>query len=411
MVHALLAVALLAAPTRYVLLPLECPKTLPASQCTALQGAIASELRRYPNTQLLTQDDVKAVMKNDAARNVFGCDDPSCYSDVSKALNAPFLIRGSYSTLGESQFVSLTVIEAAKVRVSSAASVRIRSQKIDDALDALPKLGSQVFEQLGVQARTVAAMMRLPPKNKKGTAKMPIGFEDIPLDSTLPERMVFLKDAAGNIIAFDETEHRLLLAGTSGALWKQSVGTRSRSGNTKFSFGFWDPRFERRGFTLKDGVYELVCGKKTITYTPVSDAEAKRLKGKARVFAPRWQRYPTALARNNRGEYFFVDRVRSEDKQTGEVEDYRLFIGRKGRVAHVPLEDAIVDQAGAVFLTADGRLVLENTGERERVAKWFVGEQETPLVDVQVWSSAKMIYTRLGSYSGQPLGTACDPYI
>ncbi len=413
MIPTLLSAALLAAPTKYVMLPLECPKELAQNQCDALEGAIAADLRRYPGTQLLTHDDVKAVLQNDAARQVMGCNEPSCYPDVAEALGAPFLIRGNYATLGESQLVSLTVIKAKEVKVTSAASVRVRSPKIDALLDALPKLGAQVFEQLGIESRTTQAMLRLPPKPPKGKKAMPQGFEDIPLDQTLPDDLVFLKDPTGNVLAYDvENKGRdLFLAGSPGALWEQQVGSGGSNGDTSFNVGFWDPRFERPSFNMKDGVFELTCGKKTVTLERVGAAEAKKLRGQARLFAPRWQRYPVVLARNNRGTYYFVDGVRDDEKRTGEVEDYRLFIGRKGHIEHIPLDDAIVDQAGAVFLTESGRLVMEYVSREEKTVKWFVGEDATELVDVSLWSAAKMIYTRLGTYRDQPMGTACDPYL
>lgn len=413
MMTAWLGALLLAAPTKYVMLPLECPKELEKNECTALETAIAADLRRYPSTQLLTHEDVKAVLKNDAARQVLGCDDPSCYPSLGQALGAPFLVRANYAQLGGSQLVSLTVIKADSVEVTSAASVRVRSPKIDDLLDALPKLGAQMFEQIGIEERTTQAMLRLPPKPAKGKKSMPEGFEDIPLDQTLPDDLVFLKDAAGNVVAFGAKDKGsdVFLAGSEGALWQQRVGSSSSNGDTSFSVGFWDPRYDRPSFNMKDGLFELVCGKKTVSLERVGVAESKKLRGRTRVFAPRWQRYPVVLARDNRGTYYYVDRVRDDEKRTGEVEDYRLFIGRKGRMDHVPLEDAIVDQAGAVFLTESGRLVFEYVNRDEKTVRWFVGEQETELVDVSIFSAAKMIYTRLGPYRDQPMGTACDPYL
>ncbi|MEM6733494.1 MAG: hypothetical protein AAF658_18185 [Myxococcota bacterium] len=411
MITALLLATLAAAPTKYLLLPLQCTDGFTEKQCRALESAVAAELRRFPEVQLLTHDDVRSVLDNNAAQRVLGCSDPSCYADVSSAIGARFLVKGNYGALGESQIVSLSVIGTKPVRVASASSIRIRSTQIDDTLDALPKLGAAVMGQIGVADRTKNAMLRLP-KPPKGRRAMPAGFKDTPLDTTLPAKMVFLKDDAGNILAYDvkEKARGVLLAGTTKALWKQRVAGSSSSGESKFSVSFWDPRFKQRSFQFKDGKYELICGKKSIPFSPLSEAEAKKLRGEARVFNPRWHRYPVVLARDNRGTYYFVDQVRNEDEITYEVEDYRLFVGRKGRVELLDLEDAIVDRAGQVFLTKRGRLVVEFNGKEKKV-QWFIGDNVVELVDVELWSAAKMVYTRLGSYAGQPIGTACDPYL
>ncbi|MEM6532700.1 MAG: hypothetical protein AAF654_08745 [Myxococcota bacterium] len=396
-----------AAPTKYVLLPLECPEHVSVASCEALESALASDLRRYPNTQLLTHRDVRAVLNNDAAKSVLGCDDPSCYSNVTAAMGAPFLMRASYDTLGNSQLLSLTVIRTKDVQVTSASSLRIKGGEIDAVLDALPRLGAQAFEQLGIRSRTENVLLRLPAPTK---SKIPSGFDDIPLGQSLPDTTRFLHDDAGNVIAYDPKEPSFLLAGSEGALWLQSVRTSSRRNDERLSARFWDPRFEGASFEMDNGVFHLSCGKKKIALKLFPEDVAKRMRRAARTFGLRWQRSALLLARDNRGIYYYVDRIRDQEKRTGEVEDFRLFIGRKGRIAHVPLDDAIVDQAGAVFLTAKGRLVVERQND-QKVIRWFLGEAETPLVDVDLWSAASMVYRRLGAYGDQPLGTACDPYL
>lgn len=350
---------------------------------------------------------MKAVLKNNAARTVLGCDEPSCYANVSKAMGAPFVIRASYAPAGQSQLVSLTVVRAKDVRVAAAASLRVRSRSIDDALDALPKLGAQLFTQLGIRARTEQAMLRLPVAAKK---PMPRGFADRPLDQNFSDSVQFLHDSAGNVIAFDPQNPSFLLAGSEEALWLQSVRTSSKRGNERASAQFWDPRGPQPTFVMSDGGYTLTCGKQTITYRPMPPEQAKRTLRAARTFTRRWQRTATLLARDTRGAYYYVDRVRDPEQRTGEVEDYRFFRGRKGRLEHIELEDAIVDRAGAVYLTEAGRLVVEAKDDGKQTVRWFQGEKETALVDVDLWSAAKMVYSRLGAYTGQPLGSACDPY-
>ena len=69
------------------------------------------------------------------------------------------------------------------------------------------------------------------------------------------------------------------------------------------------------------------------------------------------------------------------------------------------MTNVVSDSQGDIFTTKKGelRLVLDQTR-----SVWIAGKKETALTSVPVDANRIMIYTDLGVYAGQRLGTPCD---
>lgn len=403
------ALLLSAAPAKYAMLPTACGDGVADKTCASLGQAFAAELRRYPELQLITYDEVKSVLNHEQQKQLLGCEGPECYADASKVLGTQFLIRTAYSILGSNRIVSLTVLSTNPVRVVGSDSLRLTGAGIDGVVDALPKSVSNVMEQVG-QAKRMESTRSLSASGEP--VSLPAGYVDLPLDTKVPEALTLLSDGHGHIVAYD-TEGRgskFVASGTTDTLFLQRVYSGS-SGPNRFSRSTWDPRFQWAGLEAKDGLHTVNCGDKKVPLTPLGAADAKRLRKSVRFFRPRWQRLPRALARDSRGTYYFADVVRDKARRSGNTEDYRLYIGRKKHMKLVPLDDVVDDHGGTILFTEAGRLVLETGTDGAQKSTWFVGETGAELVTLDPTRSARMIYTQLGPYAGQPLGTICDPYL
>ena len=132
----------------------------------------------------------------------------------------------------------------------------------------------------------------------------------------------------------------------------------------------------------------------------------------ATFYQPRWTRQAYALARDNTGTYYFVDRGREEQFS----KHFRVFVGPRGKLREVPLTNVVSDSEGDVFATKTGslRLVLnkgESTWLQETKAPGLKETQrtkETRLVHLPVEDNVRLIYSDLGVYLGERLGTPCD---
>ena len=185
--------------------------------------------------------------------------------------------------------------------------------------------------------------------------------------------------------------------------WAIQVFGGMSSGNESFERNFWDPRIRNRSqasFGLREGKYTLQCAERQTTFSP-SDPKRKEEILKTAAFHPqRWKRRAYALARDNGGTYWYVDRARAE-----QVTDFRLWSGPRGALKPLRMTNVVSDSAGDVFATKNGDLKLV-LGKGE--ASWVKGKKSTDLILLPLADNAQLIYGDLGVYTGEPLGTPCD---
>ncbi len=190
--------------------------------------------------------------------------------------------------------------------------------------------------------------------------------------------------------------------GDGKTFWAQRVFGGGSEGNVGFSKYFWEPRVPhgQASFGLQAGVYTLYCGERTTLFHPTEDERAQAILASATFQPPRWTRRAYALARDESGTYYYVDRARQED-----VLDFRLWAGQRGQLKPLHMTNVVSDSEGDIFATKSGelRLVLD---KKESV--WVKGKARTALKLLPLEDNVRLIYSELGVYAGEPLGTPCD---
>ena len=175
-------------------------------------------------------------------------------------------------------------------------------------------------------------------------------------------------------------------------------------GDKSFSLTFWEPRVKRAylaDISFKEGKYKVQCDDRTTELVPVpADENAKLLEG-AHFTKVLWQYRAYALARDERGTYYYVDRRREPEGSM----DFRLFAGPRGQMKRLQMTNVVSDSSGDIFSTKTGelRLILDRSE-----SLWLKGAKKTKLTSVPIEENAVLIYTDLGAYTGQRLGTPCD---
>lgn len=169
---------------------------------------------------------------------------------------------------------------------------------------------------------------------------------------------------------------------------------------------FWEPRVQaayQGGFEYKQDGKKLSvqCAERKTELKKLPDGEAKALVGGGSFYKARWNRYAYALARDNTGKYYFVDNQREPEH----AKNFRLWAGPKGAMKPQKMVNVVSDSEGDIFATKSGelRLVLD-----KHETTWIQSEKKTKLVYLPVEDNHVMIYTDLGVYTGEPLGTPCD---
>jgi hypothetical protein len=235
--------------------------------------------------------------------------------------------------------------------------------------------------------------------DKKGSSPAPADV------SAVKDKLKLLGDGKKHYVAvipFGPSEH--LYYGDGKAFYAQRVIGSSSSGGESFDFTYWEPRVKARyqaSFEFRDGKYRVQCDERKTELLPVPDAEAGPLLDKAAFFGPRWQHRAYALARDDRGTYYYVDRQREPE----DSKQFRLYAGPKGAMKLLKMINVVSDSEGDIFATRSGelRLILQK-GE----TTWVKGKSRIRLITLPVEDNHVLIYTDLGVYTGQRLGTPCD---
>ncbi|MBK7857452.1 MAG: hypothetical protein IPJ65_02280 [Archangiaceae bacterium] len=172
---------------------------------------------------------------------------------------------------------------------------------------------------------------------------------------------------------------------------------------SSWSMSLWEPRAQgaRASLESREGKVKVECSERTTALEELGADAAKALLEGASFFGPRWQRLPYLLARDEKGNYYYVDMQRDVPGK----KDLKLYIGPRGKLKLQQMTNIVSDSVGDIFSTKSGELRLVANDD---ALKWVAGKAEAKLTRVPVDDNHVLIYTDLGIYERMPLGTPCD---
>lgn len=151
-----------------------------------------------------------------------------------------------------------------------------------------------------------------------------------------------------------------------------------------------------------DNKLNVVCGKRVTELTALPKAESDAMIAKAVFKRSRVEFGPYALARDDKGTYYYVDKGRYSENS----DQFRVFVGQRGAMKEQKLTNIVHDSAGDIFATAKGDLRLI-TGDPART-EWWSNKNKSQLTNVPVSENIRLIFNDLGPYKNMRLGTPCD---
>jgi hypothetical protein len=404
-----LIAAVLAAPSqvKVALVPLAAGEGIADKTAASLTEAVASQIRKQPGILLITQSEITSLLSHERQKSLLGCQTDSCLAEIGGALGVARLATGDVAKLGTSFLLNLKLLDVNASKVLAQATRRHKGGSLDDVLDSLPGAVGELF---GAAPPPASVSSRSASESPGGAAALPPNTADEPLDvAAFRSKLRLARIGPGRFVAYLEATdiHNPVFAGDGKVFYAQRVfgGSSDKSAKT-FDQSFWEPREKgpRSGFRYRPGELAVSCGEKTVALTPVASAEAAAIVAGAKFFKPRWQRRVHALAHDDSGTYYVVDRAR----EPADSQDYRLYVGKKKKLEHLPLSDAIVDHRAASFVAVPGTLSFAREADGTQKTFWVRGEQRAPLTAMDVEMSARLVYTDLGVYAEQALGTLCD---
>jgi len=211
-----------------------------------------------------------------------------------------------------------------------------------------------------------------------------------------------------------------LFYGDGKTFYRQPVDTMGRSVKDRSSsFSVFEPRVGGGAYSqliARAGKLEFHCEDRATPLQPLAPASAAAMIKAARFHDQYWRRTPHLLARDNRGRYFYVDRLAPKPAYDGATDyrdaGFRVFSGLRGKLRPLKMKNVVSDASGEIFITLDGQLqlVFDRATDSKARAQWIARSRTTELtlVDTQAPASRKMIYRDLGVYAGQRLERPCD---
>lgn len=197
-------------------------------------------------------------------------------------------------------------------------------------------------------------------------------------------------------------DSRPLYAGTAATGLTRQTTTLSQ----RYKFLPWaaDRRSELRR-DLDTKLWTLKCGETTVPLQKVDHATKNQLLKSLELREVVWRREPYLLARDNKGIYYYVDKLKEEYGGR----HFQVFIGRRGQQKLSKLTGVVNDSKGTMFSTPSGdlRLVVDTSGRK--VATWIRGKQAPKkLTMIDPNKNQVLIYDELGAYLEQKYGHICE---
>jgi hypothetical protein len=407
----------------------------PKSNSRALADVVAGAVSRAGH-DVVTPQQLEALVGLDAAKQLAGCADDGCVArmsaDLGGALGVDAVLTVSANKAGSGAVLAVKRIDA-RGGGARVADHRLKSLKIDGALDALPALVAEVLAGMATSTSTTTPTTptttstasttstttsassttpwmpaglvpsRAPPKGPSGRAPLLLAKD-------LKAKLKVVDDGAGNVVVFNgerALDGPLLAGNVKTGVFAQRTISGSGEGDVAFDIGFWDARVSsaaERSFSLKDGAYRLHCGKTAQDLRPSSPAVTALALRKP--FDVAWLRHVILVGRDDDLHYYIVDDSLADD------DDLRVYVGKKvqGAYRFSAIDGEVVRDGSfgeGVLVVGDGfKLKLGATG-----GELVVGARVTPISGQNLYALAADIYAVMRPWGAVPLQTPCDPYL
>jgi hypothetical protein len=151
------------------------------------------------------------------------------------------------------------------------------------------------------------------------------------------------------------------------------------------------------------GTCTVICGTRRSELKLLDTKAAAEILSTASYAPPLHTRKPHVLTRDDQGNYYYVDRGNTPETE----KNFRLFTGPRGSLKQRTMTNVVSDSQGEIFSTKSGQLRFI-AGPAGRDSSWVQGKKVTKLTPIPVEDNYQVIYSDLGVYSGERLGTPCD---
>jgi hypothetical protein len=133
---------------KFAVLKLQAKTGVEPSTVDLFTDALVGELRKHPGLTVISPSEIGTLLGFEREKQLLGCTDTGCLSDIAGAMGADRLVSGSVGRLGSSLVVNLSSLDPKKATSVASVSERLKRSTDEDFFDALTGfVNSLVAEQ------------------------------------------------------------------------------------------------------------------------------------------------------------------------------------------------------------------------------------------------------------------------
>ncbi len=116
--------------------------TIDSVQCLGLTNFFASELKSVVNWEIVTAEDVNAMLMQELDKELLNCSDVSCMHEIAGALGAPYIISADITKLGSYYILNISLLDI--MAGTSKRKVSDKAKSIDEIIEMLTPLAKKI---------------------------------------------------------------------------------------------------------------------------------------------------------------------------------------------------------------------------------------------------------------------------
>jgi len=143
---------------------------LDKGQAAVITDMVASEITQMDHTMKVTsQADMEAMIDLETRKQVAGCDDTSCLTELGAALGMEFLVAGSIGKFDDVIVLNLQLINTRHASVLNRLTKRVQGMNV--LATEMPAIVAELFGRQGGQAKIIGAIPTPPPASSAQTTR------------------------------------------------------------------------------------------------------------------------------------------------------------------------------------------------------------------------------------------------
>lgn len=120
-----------------------------------LTDAVLAEVRKLEKTTVVGMDEIRAMLDVEAQKQLVGCTDASCLSEIAESLGVDMVIIGTVATVGDGLTFGLKNIDQRSATTLVQATRRIDSSDPADVLAAVGPVVQELFPDVALKPGAV----------------------------------------------------------------------------------------------------------------------------------------------------------------------------------------------------------------------------------------------------------------